>query len=83
MASRRQGGLLGISEDLLGRITELPGAKNLLDGLNTLRDRVDELSGGSRPKRKTPSRSSGAKRPASRKPTGQSKPPPSMPPPTA
>ena len=43
MAARRQGGLLGISEELLARITELPGAKNLLDGLNTLRDRVDDL----------------------------------------
>jgi hypothetical protein len=43
MASRRQGGLMGISEELLGRIGELPGAKNLLDGVNTLRDRVDDL----------------------------------------
>jgi hypothetical protein len=44
MASRKQGGLLGISgEELLGRITDLPGAKNVLDGLNTLRERVDEL----------------------------------------
>jgi putative spermidine/putrescine transport system ATP-binding protein len=47
------------------------------------RRRVDELSGGSRPKRKTPTRSSGGKRAAPRKPTppGQST-PPSTPPPT-
>ena len=43
MASRRQGGLKGISEELVGRINELPGAKSLLDGVNTLRERVDEL----------------------------------------
>jgi hypothetical protein len=44
MASKRQGGLMGISgEDLLGRISELPGAKSLLDGVTTLRERVDEL----------------------------------------
>ena len=43
MASRRQGGLMGISEELLGRISDLPGAKSLLDGVNTLKERVDEL----------------------------------------
>jgi hypothetical protein len=44
MASRRQGGLMGLNKDeLLGKIGELPGAKGLLDGVNTLRERVDEL----------------------------------------
>ena len=43
MAERKQSGLMGISEDLIGRITELPGANKLMDGLNTLRERVDDL----------------------------------------
>jgi len=44
MASRKQGGLLGISgEELMGRIADLPGAKSMLDGMSTLRERVDEL----------------------------------------
>jgi len=44
MASRKQGGLLGISgEELMGRIADLPGAKGMLDGVSTLRERVDEL----------------------------------------
>src|SRR5437899_3058247 len=44
MASRKQGGLLGISgEELMGRIADLPGAKGMLDGVSTLRERVDDL----------------------------------------
>jgi hypothetical protein len=44
MASRKQGGLLGISgEELMGRLADLPGAKGMLDGVSTLRERVDEL----------------------------------------
>lgn len=44
MASRRQGGLMGLNKDeLLGKIGELPGAKGVVDGVNTLRERVDDL----------------------------------------
>ena len=42
MASRKQG-LLGMSEELIARISDLPYAKNLVEGLNTLRERVDDL----------------------------------------
>jgi hypothetical protein len=30
-------------QQVLGRITDLPGAHSALDGLNTLRERIDEL----------------------------------------
>jgi hypothetical protein len=44
MASRKQGGLMGLNKDeLLGRIGDLPGAKSVVDGVNTLKERVDDL----------------------------------------
>lgn len=30
-------------EQVIGRITDLPGAKNLVDSVHTMRERVDEL----------------------------------------
>lgn len=39
MAERKQ----DLFETVIGRITELPGAKGLIDSMHTLRERMDDL----------------------------------------